>query len=296
MVRTNLGAALSEGSALLKNGGVETPALDSSLLLAFAAGLTRERLYAHTDRPLALNKKAVFDGLIRRRLAGESVAVLVGRKEFCGLDFIVTADVLVPRPDTETLVEAALGILSAAGMKGKPALDLCTGSGAVAIAVKHARPDLDMSASDISPAALSVARENARRLVGGGVTFYEGDLFDALPRASAGFSGPSLRDRTFALITANPPYLPAAELAGLSREVRREPALALDGGADGLDLIRRVTREAPARLESGGVLLMEADGSQMAALRGLMAERGLTEISVRADLGGRPRVICGKKP
>ncbi|MDR2182317.1 MAG: peptide chain release factor N(5)-glutamine methyltransferase [Treponema sp.] len=291
MPRTNLGAALSEGSALLANGGVETPALDSSLLLACAAGLTREQLYAHTDRPLAGDEGAAFDGLLRRRLAGESVAVLVGRKEFYGLDFIVTADVLVPRPDTETLVEAALETVSAAA-GGKRALDLCTGSGAVAIALKHARPDLDVSASDISPAAVRVARENARRLVGGGVMFYEGDLFDALPRPSAS----SPREGTFALITANPPYLPSAELAGLSREVRREPVLALDGGADGLDLIRRLTREAPAYLESGGALLVEADGPQMAAIRGLMAGHGLAEISVRADLGGRPRVMCGKKP
>jgi release factor glutamine methyltransferase len=173
---------------------------------------------------------------------------------------------------------------------GPRLLDLCTGSGAVAIAIKHVRPDLDVSASDISPAALSVARENARRLVNGNISFYEGDLFDLSHAPDSDIALPQ-----FSLITANPPYVPAADIAGLSREVQREPLLALDGGADGLELIRRIVREAPAHLDAGGSLLIEADSSQMTAISGLMCECGFTEIAIKLDLAGRSRVICGRK-
>ncbi|MDR1389562.1 MAG: peptide chain release factor N(5)-glutamine methyltransferase [Treponema sp.] len=277
----NIRRALAEAQVLLKSGDIETAALDSSLLLAFVLQTPREQLYTHNGRSLDRAERSAYTELLRRRIEGESVAVLTGRREFYGLDFMVNSHVLVPRPDTETLVEAALEAL--ARRTNPRMLDLCTGSGAVAIAVKHSLSAAEVDAADISPAALLVARENSKRLVNGSIHFFEGDLFFALPCSSARFD----------LITANPPYIPTGKIGSLSKEVRREPLLALDGGGDGLDLIRRIVGGSGAYLKAGGSLVMEADSSQMTAIILLLKDHGFSECTIKRDLAGHERVICG---
>jgi release factor glutamine methyltransferase len=281
--------ALRKGAALLRSAGVESPGLDTALLLGFVLKTTREKLIAHDTAPLDDDAAAEFGRLLDRRSEGECAAYILGSKEFWGLDFAVARDVLVPRPDTEILVEAALAALGPAETNRSPALlDLCTGSGAVAVALKHERPFLEVYGTDISPKALAVARENAARLLRPGgpegantVHFLEGDLFEPVP---------PLR---FDLITANPPYVPSAEIPNLSREVRLEPRLALDGGEDGLDLARRILENAPAFLKNGGRILMEADPGQMPPLARILTEKGCRNIRLHRDLAGLDRVIEG---
>ena len=285
-----IGEALREGAALLRSAGVESPGLDAALLLAFTLKTTREKLLLTDTAPLDHDAAAGFGRLLERRTRGECAAYILGFKEFRGLDFAVTPDVLVPRPDTETLVEAALAALPPGGNTAPPALlDLCTGSGAVAIALKHERPFLEVYAADISPGALAIARKNALRLLGEDVTrppihFLEGDLFEPVP--------PLRLD----LIVANPPYVPAAEIPHLPREVRFEPRLALDGGEDGLDPARRIAEGAPAFLKSGGRLLMEADPRQMPSLTLILKKKGYRNIALHRDLSGLDRVIEGAMP
>jgi release factor glutamine methyltransferase len=282
-----------EGSALLRRADenvsacVTSPSLDASLLLAHALATTRERLIAAGNEPIPDGGYGAFLRLIERRLSGECVAYILGKKEFRGLDFMVSPAVLVPRPDTEILVEAAL-----AGIDGIPppvrALDLCTGSGAAAIALKHERPPADITASDISEAALEIAKINAARLLGNTgadahalhITFIKSDLFENIPER-------------FNLITANPPYIPSDEIDRLAPEVRMEPRTALDGGRDGLALIRRIIAEAPRRLFPDGSLLLEIDPRQAPAVRNLLEKAGFNDIQSYRDLAGLERVMGG---
>ena len=288
--------ALTEGSASLALAGIKSSGLDASLLLAEVLNISRSSLLAAASRPLAEESFAAFIGLIKRRLAGECVAYIVGRKEFYGLEFLVNPSTLVPRPDTEILVEAALIEL---GMRneelGIKILDLCTGSGAIAIVLKREMPELDVWAVDISAEALETAQTNAARLLsqggGGGrpsmagIHFCHGDLFDALP-----LSPHSL----FSVIVSNPPYVPTAVIATLSSEVRMEPFLALDGGDDGLAIIRRIISCASDFLRPGGTLLLEADPQQMERIDSLLKQAGFSGIQTYRDLSGAERVIKGK--
>jgi release factor glutamine methyltransferase len=284
--------ALTEAAARLAAVGIDSASLDAALLLAEALHTTRTRLVLAYGDPLAGEHQRLFDQLIGRRLSGEPVAYILGRKEFRGLDFTVTQDTLIPRPDTETLVEAALEMVTVTFS----VLDLCTGSGAVAIALKHERPELAVYASDISPAALAVARANAARLLQedgrflqeDAVTFIQSDLFAAF-RAGV----PGGIPRRFGLIVSNPPYVPAAVIPTLAPEVRSEPLLALDGGVDGLDLIRRIIGDAREHLVPGGALLLEADSGQMETIAGILAAGGYTGVKTYKDLSQKPRVICG---
>jgi len=280
--------ALAAGKASLVAAGIENPGLDASLLFAEVLGIGRSSLVAAAGDLLGETSLAAFDGLIKRRIAGECVAYILGRKEFYGLEFLVNPNVLVPRPDTETLVEAALAHLSANESQPLRMLDLCTGSGAVAIAVKHQMPELEIWATDISPEALEVAEANAARLLPpGSIHFRCGNLFEALAD----------RDRSlFNLITGNPPYVPAGEIPGLSSEVRAEPALALDGGMDGLDIIRKIVLHTPGFLCSGGILMLEADPRQMQEIALLLGKTGFTNTQTRQDLSGRDRVIEAQQP
>jgi release factor glutamine methyltransferase len=189
--------------------------------------------------------------------------------------FMVNPSVLVPRPDTETLVEAALQTTGTA----RSALDLCTGSGAVAIALKRERPALTVTASDISPAALEAARTNAENLHTE-IRFVESDLFDRV-------------EGCFDLIVSNPPYIPTAWIASLAPEVQKEPRLALDGGGDGLDLVKKIILGAKTRLNPGGMLLMEADSRQMPAIGELLRGGGYQKVRAYRDLAGLERVIGG---
>jgi len=292
--------ALAEGTASLSSAGIETPSLDSSLLLADVLNINRSKLTAAGNDNISKASAATFRKLIKRRQAGECIAYILGRKEFYCLDFIVNPSVLVPRPDTETLVDVALKIMvngaesKAAGKQPPRALDLCTGSGAIAIALKHLVPGLGVWATDISSEALETAKINAARLLPpNSIRFFQGDLYDALlPNPS---SLCYLLPATCYLIVSNPPYIPSADISSLPPEVRMEPALALDGGGDGLGVIRKIVSRAPEFLCPGGVLLLEADPRQMPAIAGLYKEAGFSDIQTHADLSDMERVISGVK-
>jgi release factor glutamine methyltransferase len=310
-----------------------TPRLDAEILAAHALGMPRVQLYVQFDRPLSPDELAAIRALVKRRQAGASVAYVVGKKEFWGLELAVDARVLVPRPDTETLVDEALERIGraprprvtrgadaapeaapdgdaseaapqAAADGAAPAVtlaaperapappakaaprvaDVGTGSGAIAVTLAKERPDALVFASDVSPDALYVARANALRH-GVAVTFLEGDLEIPL--------GPHA---PFDLIVANLPYVPARELGGLPPEVRAEPALALDGGADGLALVRRLVAAAPALLARGGALALEIGVGQAQETARLCAAAGLVDVRVRRDLGSVERVVSAVRP
>jgi release factor glutamine methyltransferase len=273
--------ALAESGASLLAAGVETPGLDASLLLAHVLDTNRAALAASGPEPLSEKKYAEFRALIDRRLSGECVAYIVGKKEFRGLEFLVNPSVLVPRPDTETLVEMALLFTGAK----KSVLDLCTGSGAVAVSLKNEAPDTEVVAADISASALETAKLNAARLLQdrNTITFFQGDLYGALPDSHPFFS----------LIACNPPYIPSGVIETLPAEVRKEPRSALDGGTSGLEIIKRVIDGAPGFLSRGGTLLLEADTRQMNEIAVLLKKRGFHTIKTYKDLSGRERVTGG---
>ena len=259
-----------------------SPRLDAELLLGEALGTDRIRLVIESDRMLTDGELGRYRDLIRRRRSGEPIAYILGRREFYGLGFRVDRRGLVPRPDTETLVEVAIERTRARSMYGR-ALDLCTGTGCVAIAFAKARPTWRVTASDVSADAAALAWENARRL---GVAFtvgvHQGDLFE--PHG----------EQRFELMLANPPYIPSADIAGLEPDIRDfEPRLALDGGADGLTLIRAIVNGARARLEPHGVLALEIQYDQAERTRALFEAAGFADLAVRRDYGGRDRVVSG---
>jgi len=273
----------TKGTALLKapcaSAFIDTPALDAALLLAETLQISREELIARADDEVDGPVCAKYHTLLGRRRSGECIAYILGRKEFRGLEFTVKAKVLVPRPDTETLFEAALEYLD----ESCRVLDLCTGSGALAISLKRERPLLSVTASDISVEALETAALNAGRLLPGlpdesPVNLVHSDLYENLP------------DR-YNIIVSNPPYIPSGEIPNLAPEVQLEPRLALDGGEDGLALIRRIIADAPDHLLSGGVLLLEAGPAQMPRIGELLANNGFTGVRLHKDLADRERVI-----
>lgn len=263
--------------------GLSSPRLDAELLLAAATSLDRVGLIAHGERELTGDELGTYRELIKRRRKGEPVAYILGKREFYGHEFRVDPRVLIPRPDTECLVEVALELTAGRDLFGR-ALDLCTGSGAVAIAVAKARPTWKLIASDIDDSALDVARGNALRLGAFNVGFRAGDLFAALEPGSR-----------FELVTANPPYIAHDEIARLDVDIREfEPRLALDGGPQGFDLVDRVVNGAAAHLAPGGVLAVEIGADQAAAARAAFDRAGYGEIQVRRDYGGHDRVVCGR--
>jgi release factor glutamine methyltransferase len=255
--------------------------LDAQLLLLHALGKEahqRAWLHAHDTDALAPTLHAVYEAAVQRRTAGEPLAYITGHKEFFGLDLLVDARVLVPRPDTETLVEWALAVLPAA--PGLTVLDLGTGSGAIALALKATRPDLQLSAIDYSKDALAVARTNAERLQLD-VQFQQGSWLDGV-------------QARFQLIVSNPPYIAAQDqhLVALTHE----PLQALASGPDGLDDIRRIIAQAPARLHPGGWLLLEHGYDQATAVRGLLTAAGFRDAQSRRDLSGIERCSGGHLP
>lgn len=269
----------------LRRRGNDSARLDVELLLGHVLGLDRIGLIMHAERPLSPAELAQFRELFKRRRAGEPVAYLLGTREFYGLTLRVDSRVLVPRPDSERLVEVALERTRARNMSGS-ALDLCTGSGCIAIAFARQRPTWDVTASDVSEDALSVARDNAHRTGAiRNLRLRQGSLFEAVP------------GERFDLVTGNPPYIPSPDIAGLPADVRDfEPHLALDGGADGLDLVRRIAAQAPAFLQPGGVLALEIQFDQGERASDLFREHGYQDVQVARDLGGRDRVVSGYGP
>ncbi|MBM4361879.1 MAG: peptide chain release factor N(5)-glutamine methyltransferase [Deltaproteobacteria bacterium] len=283
--RWTVGSVLGFAVEDFQRRGLPSARLDAELLLCHVLGLRRIDLLLERERELAAAELASYRGLIQRRRRAEPVAYLVGTREFYGLPFRVDARVLVPRPDTETLVDVALARTQAVDLAAR-ALDLCTGSGCVALALARSRPTWSVTGVDLSPDALVVARDNAARLgLIQHVAFVEGDLDTPLPEGAR-----------YDVITANPPYVPTAELAELDADVRdHEPRLALDGGPDGLALLRRIIERSSSRLTEGGLLVLEVGYGQAEPVAALLAERGFTGIERRRDLGGIDRVVCGHR-
>lgn len=256
---------------------VETPALDATVLLAEALSVSKERLLACLPDAVDAGSYERYRRFLRLRCTGLPVSYIRRRKEFYGLEFAVDERVLVPRPDTETLIEEALQCLEEAP-DIRRVHDGCTGTGCIAITLAHLRPELEVSASDISPQAQEVFRQNCLRILERQLPFFLSDLLAAVPGR-------------FDLITANPPYLSAEEVRKMKKIGWPEPEVALDGGEDGTALSARLIRQAPAKLSPGGVLLLEAAPQQMEALGALLEEAGFRGVSVRQDLAGRQRVL-----
>jgi release factor glutamine methyltransferase len=277
-------AALGAASARLRARGMATPWLDAAVLLAHSLGVSKERLFAAYPERLPELARLRFERLLERRAAGEPVAYLRGYKEFYGRPFIVDRRVLIPRPETELLVEALLRYGDAlAAERGSVALhDVGTGSGAIAVTVQLERPAWRASASDISPPAVAAALRNRDGLGAGALRLRVCDL---LPPAPARWD----------LIVANPPYLTSAEVAELHRCGWPEPALALDGGADGLGPSRRLIDHARRRLRPGGALLLETAADRAAALARCLQQQGFAAPEPWHDLAGLPRVLIAHR-
>jgi release factor glutamine methyltransferase len=258
--------------------GVDAPRLTAELLLASALSCDRVRLYLDFDKPLGPDELARYRALVKRRAEGEPTAYVTGAKEFYGRSFAVDRRALVPRPETELLVEVALGALP----DGGSALDLCCGSGCVGVTLALERPGAHVVLADVSEEALALAGENARRL-GATVTLVRGDLFAALPAGAR-----------FDVIAANPPYVPTAELPRLARELSHEPRLALDGGPDGLDVARRIAADARRWLAPGGTLAIEMHESHAESLPALCRAAGFADVELRRDLAGFPRLAVAR--
>ena len=264
--------------------GIENPRLDAEVLVAFALGIDRTRVIIESLRPLEAAELALLRDLVRRRRSREPIAYLRGEREFYGRPFKVDARVLIPRPDTEALVEVALERSAHVSLSMRQ-LDLCTGSGCVAITMARQRPTAHVLASDLSVDALVVARENAYRLGAYNVAFVESDLFANIP------------PRRFDVITANPPYIASAEIEELMPDVRDfEPRAALDGGPDGLDFVRRIVERAPDFLDAGGVLAIEIGAGEADSARALFEQRGFEAVRVDRDYGKIERVVSGIRP
>lgn len=276
---THTPATLAQALAELQRRGLER--LDAQLLLLHVLGqpvTQRGWLMAHDTDVLLPAHEATLNTLVQRRLAGEPLAYLTGYKAFYGLELQVSPNVLVPRPDTETLVDWVLELLPSNAAR---VLDLGTGSGAIALALKATQPKLDVWATDMSPAALAVAQANAQRLQLE-VTFNQGPWLAALPAGTPRFDA----------IVSNPPYIADQDphLAALGFE----PIQALTSGADGLDDLRQIIRAAPAHLQAGGWLLLEHGYDQSATVRQLLTQNGFGQVQSRRDLAGIERCSGGR--
>ncbi len=266
-------------------GGVESPDLDARILVGHALGLDHAALAAEASRPLGADERVAIAALARRRLAREPVARIVGMKEFWSLALSVDAATLVPRPETETVVEAALAAIDADGTRGRKlrVADLGTGTGALLLALLAELPDAFGVGTDTSFGALRVARSNARRLGFGRAHFVACDMAVAL-------------DGPFNLIVANPPYIASGDIAALQPEVRNfDPRPALDGGTDGLDGYRAIAAGAPALLRTGGLLVVELGAGQAQSAAAMFAGAGLEPLPPRNDLKGLPRALVARK-
>ncbi|MFC5579364.1 peptide chain release factor N(5)-glutamine methyltransferase [Lysobacter niabensis] len=255
---------------------------EADLLLAYVLGKSRSWLFAHGDGQVPVDVAAAFEGLVQRRVAGQPVAYLTGQRGFWRFDLAVTPATLIPRPETELLVELALARLPTD--RELRVADLGTGSGAIALALALERSRARVSATDASAPALEVARGNAQALRLGNVVFLEGDWFAPL-------SG-----QRFDLIASNPPYIALGDPHLDAGDLRFEPAAALSSGADGLDAIRVIVAGAPAHLEADGWLLLEHGWEQGPVVRDLLTQAGFTEVATQHDLEGRDRVSFGRWP
>lgn len=256
--------------------GIGDAEAESRNMLADILDVNISDLFVFGQTELCTDAAQKVKSAVSRRIAGEPLAYITGRRYFMGFCFAVDERVLIPRQDTELLCESAVELLKSGGRM----LDICTGSGCVAISVAKLT-DANVTASDISKGALSVAKMNAQAL-GADVRFINADLFDGI-------------DGAYDVITANPPYIDSAQMALLGEDVKREPKGALFGGDDGLDFYRRIIPEAKKLLLSGGTLLLEIGFDQSAAVSGLMEQEGYINIVIKRDMAGKTRVVQGEK-
>jgi len=271
----------------LRQAGVESPRLDAEVLLTHVLGWSREKLYVHMQEPVRFEDRTCYTELVDRRANGVPVAYLTGHKEFMSLEFTVTSDVLIPRPETELLVERVIEHMSAAGPQGL-VVDVGTGSGAIAVSLAKYLNRVRVVALDISTQALAVAAGNARRHgVAGRITFVESNLLEAFPPEARGQAD---------WIAANLPYIASGEMASLPREVAGyEPHLALDGGCDGLDLYRRLIPQAWTCLKPGGWLGMEIGPGQAQPLIAALPRDNWIETAVIKDYAGLDRFVVARR-
>ena len=274
---------LAEGTRALAAAGITEPRRDAALLLGEVLNRDRSFMIAHPEHSVAADQLQKFREFIARRASGEPLQYITAHQEFFKLDFAVTPDVLIPRPETELIVEVALEILRPD--QAARLLDIGTGSGCLAISILKELPKARAVATDISASALKVARRNAERH---GVTdrlrLIESDLFSAMAS-----------DDVFDLLVSNPPYVPNNDLRNLQPEVQYEPAAALAGGADGLATIRRILRDAPRLLCAGGYLIFEIGFGQSESVGALVGARDWQMIEIRRDLQGIPRTVVVRR-
>lgn len=275
-----IGEWLRHAKDALAESGCPDPQIDSRWIAEDTLGLSRSEMHFETERSLSPEEHERLEALLQRRVQGEPVQYLLHSACFMGLNFYVDSRVLIPRQDTETLVEAV--IVALRPLEKPRMLDLCAGSGAIGLSVKTLAPGADVTLADCSRDALEVVRENARRL-GVDVELRHGDLFRAVWH------------QKFDLIASNPPYIPTGDLPLLQREVQREPRLALDGGGDGLDFYRRIAADAQEHLNPGGSVYLEVGAGQADAVRALLTERmECADAGVINDLNGIPRVVWAR--
>jgi release factor glutamine methyltransferase len=275
---------VESGTAALAAAGVPTARLDAEVLLAHACGIDRAALYARWRGAVPCDCRTRFEGLVVRRQRREPLQYIVGHQEFWSLDFVVTPDVLIPRPETELLVELVLAILLEKGDASLRLCDLGTGSGCIAVALASELPRAQVWALDVSEPALGVAQLNARRHgVGGRIHFVAGDGFSAV------------KGLRLDAIICNPPYVSSRELRRAQPELAWEPRQALDGGPTALAVIERIVAEAPGYLRERGWLLMEMGADQCTAVEQLARTAGFSSVSVRTDYAGLPRVLVARR-
>ena len=269
-----LGEIFAEVSAELKSSGIPTFSLDAEIIICETAGIARHRIISHPETEVSIENANEILSMTKRRAGREPLAYITGRKEFYGLEFSVNPSVLIPRPDTELLVDQAVYFAP----QKSDYLDICTGSGAVAVAVKYNRPDLSVYASDISADALKCAELNAENIVSGKIYFSISDVFSA-------YEG-----KKFSLITANPPYIGESEKKSLEAELSFEPEQALFADDSGMKIIKKIISNAKEHLTGNGILLMEIGASQKNAVKNFAGENGFDTV-FWPDYAGIDRVV-----
>jgi len=284
--RSSIAEAVIKGSQVLRAAGVPEARREASALLSFVIKRNRTFLISHADDTVEAADLDYFAEVIQRRAQGEPQQYITGHQDFFGLDFRVTPDVLIPRPETELLVESAVSLLGRT-VEASVICDVGTGSGCIAIALLHELPNARAVAIDISEAAIEIARANAiRHSVDERISLLVSNCFASLSSGAR-----------FDLIVSNPPYVSAAAMSGLQREVRdHEPHVALTPGGDGLSIIRRLLEDGPAYLRVGGYLLMEIGFDQGSVIREMISPRDWRLLDIKPDLQGIPRIVVLQKP
>lgn len=283
----NVEKLLIEATKTLKEGNTPSPRLDAEVLLANRLNVERTYLIMSWSEEVSENIKELFVKDIARRLKGEPVAYIINKKEFMGLEFALDSKVLIPRPDTEILVELIVEYLNKKNGE-KEVLDIGTGSGAIAISIAYYAKDSKVLAVDIDKDALETARKNAKTILKNqtSIEFILSDCYENLPD-----------EKKFDVIVSNPPYISEKDMKDLGKDVKDfEPEIALCGGADGLDFYKKISKQAPYRLVKGGLLAFEVGYDQGAAVKEILIENGFGEIIITKDLAGMDRVVTGVLP